>query len=79
MNEFDELTQRCQRRYFNFSLTWQKIGSWSIKIYTGYGENNYMPRFSTDGHTDKKDAIREGLIYMRELDANKAITKAPQF
>jgi len=79
MDDFNELTRLCQRRWFNVSLAWQKIGDWSVKIYTGHNEHSCELWFCTDGHTDKRDAIREGLAYMRELDAKKVVTKAPQF
>lgn len=79
MKKFNRLTELCQSRCFNLSLTWQKMTDWSVEIYVGYSSGSYEKKFYTDGHTKKKEAIKEAIKYMEEFDKKGAITIAPQF
>lgn len=78
MNNFNKLTELCQSRCFNLSLTWQKMTGWSVEIYTGYMKS-YEKKFYTDGHTNKKEAIKKAIKYMKSLDKRGVVTLAPQF
>jgi len=78
MKKFDELAGLCQNRCFNFSLTWQKMTDWSIEVYTGY-KTSYEKKFYTDGHNNKKEAIKEAIEYMKELKERGVVSTAPQF
>ena len=78
MKKFNELTDMCQDRCFNLSLTWQKMTDWSVEIYTGY-ETSYEKKFYTDGHSNKKEAIKGAIEYMKGLKKRGEVTTAPQF
>ena len=78
MKKFNELTEQCQSRCFNLSLTWQKMTNWSIEIYTGY-KTSYKVEFFSDGHLNKKEAIKKGIKYMKELKKRGDVTRSPQF
>ena len=53
----------CQDRNWNVSFTWQKINDYSIEIYKGY-KTSYELIFYTDGHTDKKQAIKKTKLFL---------------
>ena len=55
----------CQDRNLNVSFTWQRINDYSIEIYKGY-KSSYELIFYTDGHTDKKQAIKKALRFLNE-------------
>ena len=48
----------CPDRNLNISFTWQRINNYSIEIYKGY-KSSYEVIFYTDGHSDKKQAIKK--------------------
>ena len=55
----------CQNNNLNVSVTWQRINDYSIEIYKGY-KSSYEVIFYTDGHTDKKQAIKKALRFLNE-------------
>ena len=55
----------CQNNNLNVSVTWQRINDYSIEIYKGY-KSSYEVIFYTDGHTDKKQAIKTALRFLNE-------------
>ena len=55
----------CQINNLNVSFTWQRINDYSIEIYKGY-KSSYELIFYTDGHTDKKQAIKKALRFLNE-------------
>ena len=55
-----KLFEICQNNNVNVSFTWQRINDYSIEIYKGY-KASYELIFYTDGHTDKKQAIKKAL------------------
>ena len=55
----------CQNNNLNVSFTWQRIDDYSIEIYKGY-KLSYELLFYTDGHTDKKQAIKKALRFLNE-------------
>ena len=55
----------CQDRNLNISFTWKRINNYSIEIYKGY-KSSYEVIFYTDGHSDKKQAIKKELRFLNE-------------
>ncbi|WP_324172012.1 hypothetical protein [Sulfurimonas sp.] len=68
MSKEKKLFGLCQSQDLNVSLTWQKINDWSVEIYLG---NTYRKIFYTDGHTRKKDALKEAIEFMETFDRMK--------
>ena len=60
-----KLFEISQNNNVNVSLTWQRINDHSIEIYKGY-KASYELIFYTDGHTDKKQAIKKALRFLNE-------------
>ena len=60
-----KLFEMCQNNNVNVSFTWQRINYYSIEIYKGY-KASYELIFYTDGHTDKKQAIKKALRFLNE-------------
>jgi hypothetical protein len=60
-----KLFEMCQNNNVNVSFTWQRINDYSIEIYKGY-KSSYELIFYTDGHTDKKQAIKKALLFLNE-------------
>ncbi len=63
-----KLFEECKCRAMNCSITYQRINDYSVEIYRGY-KSSYVKIFYTDGHIDKKKAIKKALKFLRALEA----------
>ena len=64
MKKIKELMAECENRNLNCSITYQRINNYSVEIYTGY-EKKYKKIYYSDGHLRMKNAIKNGLKYLK--------------
>jgi len=60
-----QLFEECRNRNYNCSITYQRITSYSIEIYSGY-QNNYEQHFYIDGYAELKSAIIKALKFLKK-------------
>lgn len=65
-----QLFEECQSRSIHCGLSWQRITDYSVEIYTGY-KKTYKNIFYTDGHTNKEEAIKKALKFLRTANNNR--------
>ncbi|MCK9445684.1 hypothetical protein M0Q50_02200 [bacterium] len=58
-----QLFEKCKSMAYNCSLTYQSMNDFSVEIYTGYN-TSYKKIFYTDGHIDKKNALKKSLKFL---------------